>query len=193
MFSRLFSNRISVVFVVLAGVLTGFTATDQLKQVPADEAVTANDYKRAESFLFQHTNPLEYYTVSAQTWLDDGRLVYRKSVKGGFKFVLADPAAREKTPAFNHERIASALAGLTGEEIESGNLPFRSFDFSDDGRSILFTADDIHYKCVLIAYRCEEINTGNGDGSFNGTLSPDGTKAAFYPRLQLMDSKHRNR
>jgi hypothetical protein len=65
----------------------------------AEEPVTEEDYKRAESFLSSNTRPLVSNTISSVNWLDDGRVIYQRSVGDGSEFVLANPET-VKEPRF---------------------------------------------------------------------------------------------
>lgn len=151
----------------------------------AQETVTEEDYKRAESFLAGNTSSLVHNTASGETWLADGRLLYLKTVPGGSEFVIADPETGEKAPPFDHERLAENLSLLTGEEYTPHNLPFRSFEFTNGGEAISFDLRDHSYECRLDTYSCETSSSGTPSSGFNESLSPDGTKAAFIRDYNL--------
>ncbi|HMB40977.1 MAG TPA: hypothetical protein VKM37_03295, partial [Balneolaceae bacterium] len=121
----------------------------------AEEPVTEADYKRAESFLASSTRPLVSNTISSVNWLDDGRVVYQRSVSGGSEFVLADPQSQEKSLAFDHDQLAESVSNLTENDVSPDDLPFNTFDFSDDGNSILFSIRGELYRCSLNDYSCE--------------------------------------
>src|SRR5207244_10163591 len=72
---------------------------------------TAADYARAEG-LRARVEGLVIDAADAPSWVDDGgsQLVYRKSVRGGYAFVLVDAATLAKRPAFDHDRLAAAFA-----------------------------------------------------------------------------------
>lgn len=149
------------------------------------EAVTEEDYKRAESFLAGQTSSLVYNTVSGETWLNDGRLTYRKVVKGGFEFMLADPRNSEKSRAFNHNRLARSISERFDEKIDPLNLPFLSFNYADRGNAITFTLRGDTYKCSLNDYSCQPEESKIYESGFNENLSPDGIKAAFIRDYDL--------
>ena len=140
-------------------------------------AVTAEDYRRAESFLSANTTPLVSGVVSQPRWLPDGRLLYRNSLVEGNEFVIADPVNRTRQRAFDHARMARALSEVIGEPQEPFDLPFGSFEFSADGRAILFAVSGQRYRCDLEDYQCTEVERGNTPP--DSITSPDGKRAAF--------------
>lgn len=165
-----FRSRNLQVLLLTAGFLI-FSAGCSMKS----DAVSEEDYKRAESFLGSNTTSLVHNNVSGITWLDDGRLTYRKAIPGGTEFILAEPQAGEKDRAFDHDRLAESLSGLTDSEVDPLDLPFRSFEFTEEGNSITFSVRAVRYECSLDDYTC----TSEPFVNRNGTLSPDGTKQAF--------------
>src|SRR5687767_5499839 len=79
-------------------------------QAQQPRVLTANDYARAEQFLGANTFPLVTGLAGPPAWLDDGRLWYRVTTRDGGSFVLVDAARARRTEAFDHTRLASALA-----------------------------------------------------------------------------------
>ena len=102
--------------------------------------LTADDYRQAEKFVGYNTNPLVLNAGVRPNWLPDGRFWYRTLRAAGPEFVLVDPAARTKRPAFDHDRLATALSAAAGRTYERAKLPFLSIDLSTDGRSVTFSA-----------------------------------------------------
>ena len=68
----------------------------------------------------------------AAHWFDDGkRFWYRNDLKEGTReFVLVDAAAGKRELAFDHARVAAALAKATGKKIVADRLPFEELRFS---------------------------------------------------------------
>ena len=79
---------------------------------------TLADYDRAAGLR----DKFQYLTVNAPeraNWIGTtSRFWYRKSVKGGYEFVLFDAATLAKRPAFDHEKLAvySETIAFIGEE-----------------------------------------------------------------------------
>lgn len=149
------------------------------------DEVTVDDYKRAETFLSSHTNPLVYNEISSQKWTDDGRLIYRKSVKGGFEFVVANPESGEKKTAFDHDKLAEAISETGQNDVNPLQLPFREFSYSDDHQSILFSAFNQEYSCSIGDYNCTAKESEQKVNRFTENLSPDGKKVAFIRDYNL--------
>ena len=152
-------------------------------------ALSAADYERAEQFLGYNTNPLVSRSGVRPNWLEDESFWYRIATDRGDEFILIDPADLTREPVFNHTRLASALSEAAGESYEAFDLPFTTFEFSEDGGSISFRAADRNWKCDLGAGRCVGDEAagrsrggrrgGRGDGPPPSVASPDGKRAVF--------------
>lgn len=89
------------------------------------------------------------------TWTPDGKAFsYRKTVEGGFAFETADAATLAKTPAFDHERLASALTRAMGRPVQALRLPFSEFGYDGDRSAILFWSGEQGWRCALVEYTC---------------------------------------
>src|SRR6185295_19941640 len=119
-------------------------STSALAQRPA---LTADDYARAEKLLGYNTNPLVLHAGVRPTWLPDDRFWYRVATEQGNEFILVDPARGTKAPAFNQAKIANALSQAAGSKYEALRLPFTTFSFEDNGRSISFNAGTQSWTC----------------------------------------------
>ena len=140
----------------------------------AQETVTLEDYERAERFLRSQTEPLVFNATVSPNWLDSGQMWYRNSTADGVEFILVNPARKTRARAFDHERLAAALS--SGETTFSAlDLPFTSFEFTDRGRSITFSAEGKDYTCSIRNYRC---TSEEGDGE----AAPDDSPLAQYQR-----------
>jgi dipeptidyl aminopeptidase/acylaminoacyl peptidase len=129
---------------------------------------TAADYARSEG-LRAHTDGLVIDAAEAPIWIgrDGSRFVYRKSVKDGSAYVFVDGATLEKHPAFDHERLATAITAAVkrpaGPPITATTLPLGRPAFVDDGRALEFTltgrpgevvTDTTRWRCTLADYVC---------------------------------------
>ena len=158
----------------IATAMVLFAASPVLAQSPRQ--LTADDYRQAEKFVGYNTNPLVLNAGVRPNWLPDGRFWYRTLRAAGPEFVLVDPAARTKRPAFDHDRLATALSAAAGRTYERAKLPFLSIDLSTDGRSVTFSAGARRYTCAVDGTSCkgEERPAPRTD-----VLSPDGKRAVF--------------
>jgi len=179
--ARLFLAWILCVMIVLPAVLTG--------------QVTKADYDRAAG-LREKLQGLMDNLAERPTWIGTThRFWYRKSVKDGFEFIIADAEASAKRPAFDHVRLAAALAAVSGEKIEPKKLPFTSIAFVDDEKAVTFESFEARWKCDLGGYTCAKLGPverrfrgggGLGQGgppaqaaSPEAKASPDGKWEAF--------------
>lgn len=144
------------------------------------KVLTAADYARAEKFLGYNTNPLVQHNVQP-AWLPDGRLWYRDSSAEGDEFVVFDPVKQTREPAFDHDKLAAALSKAAGKSYTKRHLPFAHFEYSDDGKSVLFTTAGKRWTCESNGDVCKEL----GELPRNQMLSPDKKLAAFIRDYNL--------
>ncbi|GAB2768541.1 S9 family peptidase [Amycolatopsis magusensis] len=118
--------------------------------------ITTADYQAAEQLLRRPARPGELVTgdkVRPQ-WIDGGtRFWYAVPTGGGKRFVLADPAAGTREPAFDHDRLAAALTSVTGQQVDPEALPFMAIDPA--GNTVEFDAFGEYWRCRLDDYSVE--------------------------------------
>jgi dipeptidyl aminopeptidase/acylaminoacyl peptidase len=157
-------------------------------------SLTAKDYEHAESFMNYNTEQFVDHNSPRPEWLPGDRFWYRTLTAQGSEFLLIDPTKKSRSAAFDQQKLASALSAATGKQYEAAMLPFQSFTYSADGKSIIFKADDKQWSCDLQTYKCTEdasvIKTtvrseGRRARGGNELLSPDGTRAAFIKDYNL--------
>ena len=111
--------------------------------------VTVADYAHAEKFMGYNTNQLVLRTGVRPNWLPDERFWYRVTTgvpadgaaeSAPAEFILVDPVAHTRQPAFDHAKLAATLSAVAGEKYTADRLPFTEITFSDDGHSVSFTA-----------------------------------------------------
>jgi len=117
---------------------------------------TLADYERA-SGLREKLTSLVLDMPERPVWIEKtNRFWYRKSVKGGFEFDVVDAALQKKGTAFDHDKLAAALAKVLKEEVNPKKLPFMSIKFTNGGKSIEFEVREYKYACDLAAYTCKQ-------------------------------------
>ena len=85
---------------------------------------TAADYQRAQS-LREKFQGLAVNVPGNPTWIEgDNHFWYRKSVPGGYEFIIVDADALTKKPAFDHEKLAAVLSAASGTKYTAVTLPF---------------------------------------------------------------------
>jgi dipeptidyl-peptidase 4 len=141
-------------------------------------------YRGAEQMLAHNRATLVDAANLTPRWLDGGaRFWYRADGPRGQRFVLVDPAARSRTPAFDHERLADALGDACGAPVDATRLPFRTIDLRDGG--VEFDAFDRRWRCVLDSYACET-REDHVPRDRAEVRSPDDTKAVLRRGYDLV-------
>src|SRR5262245_20880532 len=151
------------------------------KAVAQQKALTAADYTRAEKFMGYNTNSLVDHSVQP-AWLRDGRFWYRDSSAAGSEFVVFDPVKQTRQPAFDHEKVATALSKAAGRTYDKGHLPFMRFEYSADGKAILFGIGDRRWRCDTAGDTCAALPA---EPKREEVLSPDKKRAAFIRDYNL--------
>ena len=159
--------------------------------------VTRADYEKATG-LRAKLQPLALGIVDRGGWIGkSARYWYRKSVAGGNEYWIADASSLEKAVAFDHAKLAAALAAASGEKVEPLSLPFFTLTFDEDGKSVQFAAAGARWTCDLSTYACKKLEGPGGRGPRGGGMamwergpapeaasreaktSPDGKREAF--------------
>jgi dipeptidyl aminopeptidase/acylaminoacyl peptidase len=114
---------------------------------------TAADYRRADS-LRSRFQGLVVNVAEQPTWLaGTSRLVYRKSVRGGSEFVMVDATTGQKRPAFDHTRLATALATATSGQYTPITIP-GNLNFVEGDTAVEVAVDSVRWRCGLGEYVC---------------------------------------
>jgi len=150
---------------------------------------TRADYQRAEQFLAPAVNDLVLNERPSPHWIaDSDRFWYVRQLAAGKHFVIVDPAARTRVPAFDHDRLAAGLATVTGMEVTGSELPFDTFEFIDDESSIRVAVEGDSLVCDLQSYACRREGEAPPDGPQGPRLevaSPDGQWVAYQRNYNL--------
>ena len=188
--------------VACAFLVTAAGAQAQERRAEAPRGVTAADYARAERFLAPSVTPLVVGGIVVANWLPDERFWYRNQVNDGYEFILASPATRTRTPAFDHARLASALSAAAGGSYTAHGLPFQSIDLSADATKVSFDLNGRRWTCDARGVSCVDAGAATGRGSTArgaggrggagrggaadvAVPSPDGKLAAFIRNWNL--------
>jgi dipeptidyl aminopeptidase/acylaminoacyl peptidase len=151
--------------------------------------LTAKDYEHAESFLTYNTSSLIDHGSVRPNWIAGDRFWFRDLHAKGSEFILVDPATGKLAAPFDQVKLASALSAASGKTFDGGHLPFMSFSFSSDGKSISFQAAGKQWTCDLQTYECiasaSQANGNNRRMNNPEVLSPDGKRAAFIKEYNL--------
>jgi dipeptidyl-peptidase-4 len=207
MFLKDFRRASQMIFVFAALFLAaGPIFAQQGGESASPQALTADDYARAEKFMGYYTTPLVFRSGVRPNWLPDERFWYRITTPDGAEFVLIDPSKGTRAAAFDHAKLAAGLSTAAGASYDANHLPFMQFEYSPDAKSITFTSTGRRWSCDLQTYLCVAQGGGQGgaaDAAQGGrggrggrgggggrggraeSLSPDGKRAAFIRENNL--------
>ncbi len=129
---------------------------------------TLSDYERARQFLPGNLRHSIYVAEVAPHWIDKtNRFWYHKVSPKGSEFILVDAEHNTVAPAFDHEKLAGALARVTTREFSAKDLPFDTIEFSDDQKSLSFELDGSKWTCTLTDYKCKPGKEDDSDEGFS--------------------------
>ena len=148
---------------------------------------TLADYQRAMS-LRDRYEPLAYGVTDQVRWVYDmHQVVYRRTVRGGTEFVLADAETKAQAPAFDHANLATGLSAALKRKVLPLDLPFTQFTYSKDLTTVEFQVTERNaarggapatppappWRCSLKDYTCRQdsANGGRGRGGRGGGLA----------------------
>ncbi|WP_106401238.1 S9 family peptidase [Actinocorallia populi] len=117
---------------------------------------TTQNYQVAEQLLRRSASPGEFVVGDKirPQWIDGGtRFWYAVNNGAGKRFVLVDPAAGVREPAFDHALVAAALTAASGQEVDPGSLPFTAIVLA--GNAVEFDAFGEYWRCRLDDRVCE--------------------------------------
>ena len=178
----------------------GFAAVASAQGTQADYERALGLRKQYESLVGNAPEAIHWIGTSHRFW-------YRRTVKGGHDFQLADADAKTKNPAFDQAKIAASLSSASAAKkpYDALTLPFNSFDFVDGERAIQFVADNTFWRCTIADSACRKATPaeqqqgagrggrggggrgvgagapgrgGFGDNAPQVRVSPDGTREA---------------
>ncbi len=177
-------NKYYFTFLTLLAAGTSFAQIRQL---------TDNDYQRAESFLSYNTSSYVDNGEVRPNWLPNGSFWYRNMTAGGSEFILVDPAKKSRSAAFDQQKLAASLSSATGKPYQAGMLPFRSLEFTNNNKAIIFKAGGKQWRADLSTYTVvadsskiiEAAAPFSRRGGSEAVVSPDGRLAAFIKNYNL--------
>src|SRR5882724_7318746 len=142
------------------------------------------DYQRAERFLPGNVRHLVFVADVNPHWIEKtNRFWYRRVGLSDTQFILVDAEKNTSEPAFDHERLATALSHAAKQEYSASALPFSEFKFVDDGKAIRFSVESAQWTCTLAAYECTKDSTRPEKP--NEVLSPNKRWAALVKEHNL--------
>src|SRR5688572_12349137 len=135
-------------------VLSALSAALVLVSAESAAQVTPADYQRAQTLRQQYDGGA-IFVPDTPTWVGTThRFYYRRTLANGFEFVMVDADTQQKTPAFDHNRLADSLSRASGRAYPPTRLPFQSFTFNEALSAIEMTIDGARWTCTLADYAC---------------------------------------
>ncbi|HET9705389.1 MAG TPA: DPP IV N-terminal domain-containing protein [Vicinamibacterales bacterium] len=152
----------------------------------AAQPVTLSDYQRAQSLRQQYESAAVFVPEPA-TWLGTThKFYYRRSLANGFEFITVDADTQQKTPSFDHQRLADSLSRASGRAYSATRLPFQNFTVNDQLSAMEMTVEGARWTCTLADYVCrtpEVPPPGDVRRGITGPVRGDLSAAAPRPRL----------
>ena len=143
------------------------------------QAVTADDYARAERFVAYNATPLVDHAVTTVTWLDATGFWYRDHDATGDRFLRFDVATGRAGPLFDHKQLADALAKAGGKPVDATKLKITEARVAHDG-GYEVVVGKARYLCgVQDKPGCVPAPGSAKSGKEPGVRSPDGKAEAF--------------
>ena len=142
---------------------------------------TLADYQRALTLRDRYQNLALNVADQARWVANTHKLYYRRSVRGGHEFVLVDAVSKDKSPAFDHVRLAAALGAALNRKVSPVDLPFTQFTFVDGVSTIEFQVADRPpaqgppappWRCSLADYTCAQQPRSGRGGRGGGLAGP---------------------
>ena len=154
--------------------------------------VTPDDYERGLGLAAKYRNLTEN-VAGIPSWIDsEETLVYSKTVPGGHEFFMVDATNGNKTSAFDHQRLATALNEAAHTEIKPMELPFTQVQIVDHHKTAEFTVIQQRWHCDLTTYHCEQSphrdrgRDNIDDGSPTWLNSPDRSRPSPDKRWEAI-------
>ena len=141
------------------------------------------DYERSSSLRAKTQGTVVGGLVKPH-WLPEGRgLWYRRDIKQGHQFILADAKKGTRQPAFDHAAVARALSSKLPGEFTADRLPFSEITVDED-QAVYFQAGGHAWiyrdgaitegDSPAISVPPQQQRRGGQRGSRREAMSPDG-------------------
>lgn len=155
-------NVFSKPFAMLAAGAVIFIACRELTQ--AQEIVAAN--RSASPQQRRGVGPSERGVYKAHLtphWLTNNvQFWYCNDLRDGAKeFILVDAEKGIRQRAFDHDKLAAALAKAAGEALKTDKLPFSEIEVIENGNAVKFEAFAKSWRCDLDTFHCVVVATNS--------------------------------
>ncbi len=153
-------------------------------------------YKQADRFRDKYTDKYYYGLSDIKPVNESHSFWYLTRTPKGSEFFLINADKKEVSPAFDQQKMATALAKVINKETDPYKLPFRTLQYSKNMDSIYFSVDETKYTCLLADYTIskDKDQTPRNDYYWGGIFkedrkdkvkSPDGKQEAYISEGNL--------
>lgn len=143
------------------------------------------DYQNAEALngLMQKKT---YYTPENIQWLAElQKFFYSRRTPQGLEFLFVDTKEQYKSPAFDREKFAASLSGVSKDKISATDLPITRLIMSSNGKELRFTYKRASWICELNTYTCKQNIDAPQHTDSGRTKSPDQKWIGYIKKFNL--------
>lgn len=143
------------------------------------DSLAVDVYRRAAAARAETVVALARNLTVTPAWAPAGdRFWFREENADGWRYVDVDPVHRTRQAAFDHARLAAAIAEATRTAVDPGHISLTDLALLDaTGRRIQFTVGKRQLTCDVPAATC--VAAERAAPARELVVSPDGTQAAF--------------
>jgi dipeptidyl aminopeptidase/acylaminoacyl peptidase len=135
------------------------------------------DYKRANAFS-ELVRDKVFNNPTTVSWIEkQNKFWYMNTTSAGKEFVLVDAAKAQKKPAFDHSKMAAALAKASGNDVKANQLPFNVIRFVDD-KTLEVVAFNKTWQVNLSNFKVEDKGAVENTNPFG--RRPGGAAAGYW-------------
>ena len=120
---------------------------------------TRSDYQRALNLRKNTANKVFKQRVNPHWFSSNTKFWYKNDLPDkASEFILVNAEAGTRRRAFDHERLAAALAKATDNEIQAHQLPITKLKFLESGSVLQFTNQGKRWNCNLDSYILQAVS-----------------------------------
>ncbi len=139
------------------------------------EALTVQNYQRAERMLGSFMQPRVTGNRVAPEWVGAGSFWYRSTTAEGWQFIWVDATRGTRELAFDHEALAAGLSEVVSDTLNPNRLELD--ELSRDGSAVEVRYEGMVYRCS--GGTCAAVGEAPEALDRTHVASPDGTRAVF--------------
>lgn len=118
--------------------------------------MSVNDYERADSV--SKLSDLVYNEILSVNWIDSTQVFwYNVRTTHEPRYFLVNAEKQEKTEAFDHNKLSSAIERVMSEKTPADKLWLKNLKFHADLQEFTFEKKDTVWKCKLEDYSLEQV------------------------------------